>query len=145
MRTPDRVSRNRLANVNNYYQGKSKKVLCVCSAGLLRSPTAAWVLGNTPFNFNTRAVGLAADFALIPLDAAHLAWADVVLVMDRVQHVIVRGLVDEVNATYHLPYSSIQPEIYSLDIEDNFGFKDPELIELITEKCKEIFKNDIKL
>ena len=35
---------NQLANINNPYQGKSKKVLCLCSAGLLRSPTAANVL-----------------------------------------------------------------------------------------------------
>ena len=43
---------NRLANTQNKYQGKYKKVLCVCSAGLLRSPTAALVLSQEPFNFN---------------------------------------------------------------------------------------------
>jgi predicted protein tyrosine phosphatase len=30
---------NRLGNCKNYHQGKFKRVLCVCSAGLLRSPT----------------------------------------------------------------------------------------------------------
>ena len=50
---------NRLGNSKNPYQGDFKKVLCVCSAGLLRSPTAAWVLSNAPFNFNTREIGRA--------------------------------------------------------------------------------------
>ena len=59
---------NRLANTHNHYQGDAKRVLCVCSAGLLRSPTAAFVLSQEPFGFNTRAAGIAEDFALIVVD-----------------------------------------------------------------------------
>ena len=55
---------NRLANSSNRYQGEYKRVLCVCSAGLLRSPTAALVLSQEPYNFNTRAAGLDEAFAL---------------------------------------------------------------------------------
>ena len=47
---------NRLGNSRNIYQGKDKRVLCVCSAGLLRSPTAANVL-HKEFGYNTRACG----------------------------------------------------------------------------------------
>lgn len=46
--------KNQLANVGNRFQTKTKKVLCVCSAGLLRSPTLANVL-NLKYGFNTRA------------------------------------------------------------------------------------------
>ncbi len=42
----------------NPYQGKYKRVLCVCSAGVLRSATTAVVLSKEPFNFNTRSAGL---------------------------------------------------------------------------------------
>ena len=59
---------NRLANTHNPYQGDFKKVLCVCSAGLLRSPSTAFVLSQDPFNFNTIAAGINEDYALIVVD-----------------------------------------------------------------------------
>ena len=40
--------------VNNPYQGKDKKVLFVCSMGILRSATAARIYAN---RFNTRCAG----------------------------------------------------------------------------------------
>lgn len=67
--------RNQLANVGNRFQTKTKKVLCVCSAGLLRSPTLANVL-NLKYGFNTRAVGADKEFALIPITQALIWWAD---------------------------------------------------------------------
>jgi len=114
---------NRLANCNNPYQGEIKKVLCVCSAGLLRSPTAAWVLGQEPYNFNTRAVGYCKDFALIGLDEVHLTWADEIVVMDAMmeQHVQLLMLTDEI---------PLKP-IVNLDIDDSYAYRDPVLIELI--------------
>ena len=51
---------NRIANSTNPFQKDYKRVLCVCSAGLLRSPTAAYVLSQAPYNYNTRAAGLTA-------------------------------------------------------------------------------------
>src|SRR5258708_32622248 len=75
---------NRLGNITNRFQGKYKKVLCVCSAGLLRSPTAAFVLSQEPYNFNTRAVGIEEEFALIPIDRVVVEWADeIVCMQDR--------------------------------------------------------------
>ena len=61
-----RPERNRLHNATNPYQGSYKKVLCVCSAGMLRAPTAAVVLSRPPYDFNTRAVGTDLGTALIP-------------------------------------------------------------------------------
>ena len=72
------IHRNRLGNVSNGFQGKFRRVLCVCSAGLLRSPTLAEILSQPPYNFNTRAVGIAKEFALIPIDMAHAAWSTLV-------------------------------------------------------------------
>ena len=70
---------NRLANSSNRWQGKYKRVLCICSAGLLRSPTAAFVLSQEPYNYNTRAAGLTKEFALIPVDEVLLNWAQEVV------------------------------------------------------------------
>jgi predicted protein tyrosine phosphatase len=121
MTTPFKM--NRIANCTNPYQGKIKKVLCVCSAGLLRSPTAAWVLGQEPYNFNTRAVGYVKDFALIPLDEVLLQWADEIVVMDAMMEQHVKGLmlIDNIPAK----------PIVNLDIEDSYAYRDPALIDAI--------------
>lgn len=133
------VTRNRLGNAANPHQGRSKKVLCVCSAGLLRSPTTAWVLSNDPFNFNTRAVGTAKDYALVPIDGVHVAWADDIIVMDDTQKRIVEDIVRDLDENLGLTYT---PTIHVFNIPDNFGFRDPQLVEIITDKCHEIFKTE---
>lgn len=71
-------TRNQLGNCKNGYQTDEKRVLCICSAGLLRSPTAANVL-HKKFGWNTRAAGSCPDFALIPVTEVLLTWADLVI------------------------------------------------------------------
>lgn len=135
------VNRNRLANVKNGYQGPRKRVLCVCSAGLLRSPTAAWVLSNEPFGFNTRSVGSSGEYALIPLDAAHVAWADEFVVMDDFQAYHVKELMEELDANargFDVANHSDKP-IHVVNVEDNYGFRDPELVEELARKFEYIF------
>ena len=73
---------NRMHNLSNPHQGKAKKVLCVCSAGLLRSPTAANVL-HEAFGYNTRAAGVNKEYALIPVEEGLLVWADEVVCMEQ--------------------------------------------------------------
>lgn len=110
---------NRLHNCKNPYQGPSKKVLCLCSAGLLRSPTAAFVLSMEPFNFNTRSAGIR-DYALIPVDPVLLHWADEIVVMEK-------WMVDEV-----FKFKEANGKVViCLDVPDNFSFRDAELMELI--------------
>jgi len=111
---------NRLATCHNPYQGKFKRVLCVCSAGLLRSPTAAYVLANE-FDCNTRAAGIATEYALIPVDPVLLEWAEEIVCMEQshAQHLYTLGV----------PFS----RIVVLNIPDKFEYRDPELIRLIRE------------
>lgn len=94
-------------------------MLCVCAAGLLRSPTAAFVLSQEPFNCNTRAAGLDEGFALIPVDDALLAWADEIVCMDAYQKKVLKERTDK--------------PVYNLKIGDSFGYRDPELIRMIKE------------
>lgn len=126
------VCRNRLANTQNGYQGPRKRVLCVCSAGLLRSPTAAWILSNEPFGYNTRAVGSSSEYALIPMDEAHVLWADEIICMDVEQEMYAKQLLSNVNP------NSITP-VHLLDVPDNYGFRDPELVEILTNKLINLF------
>jgi predicted protein tyrosine phosphatase len=117
------VKLNRLANVKNPYQGNTKKVLCVCSAGLLRSPTAAVVLSAPPFNYNTRAVGMSADYALIPIDLAHVKWADEIVYMDPEYKDTLITMVDRVAMGM-----DPGPKLYCLEIEDSYPYRDPRLM-----------------
>lgn len=110
---------NRLGNSKNPYQGKYKKVLCVCSAGLLRSPTAAVVLSQEPFNFNTRACGLDVGFALIPCDKVLIEWADEIVCMDTYQE-------------HCLKQMTTKP-VFCLSIGDSYEYRDPELMRMIKE------------
>jgi len=111
---------NRIHNVGNPHQGKTKKVLCVCSAGLLRSPTAAVVLSADPFNYNTRAVGLSSEYALIVLDAVQIHWADEIVCMseDQQQAIVKRT----------------EKPVKNLSIPDRYAYRDPELMAMIREK-----------
>lgn len=113
---------NRLANCSNKYQGRYKRVLCVCSAGLLRSPTAAWVLSNEPYNYNTRAAGLTKEFALVPVDEVLLAWSDEVVTMNAEQAEQIREMLGEE-----------EKPIIVLGIPDSFRYRDPALVSLIRE------------
>ena len=81
------MTMNRLHNVKNPHQGTAKKVLCICSAGLLRSPTAAIVLSQDPFNFNTRSAGCNPDYALQPVDNVLIEWSDEIIVMEK-EHLV---------------------------------------------------------
>lgn len=118
----DRFLRNRIHNSSNPYQGKFKRVLCVCSAGLLRSPTTAFVLSQEPYNYNTRAAGLVQDYALVPVDDVLLNWADEVVCMTSDQ-------MEELCAK--LGELGLDKKVICLNIEDNFGYRDPKLVELI--------------
>lgn len=110
---------NRLANSKNEFQGSFKKVLCVCSAGLLRSPTAALVLSQPPFGFNTRAAGISDDFALIVVDQILVHWADEIVCMTKDQAELLKRVTEK--------------PIVCLNIEDSFAYRDPELIKRVAD------------
>lgn len=127
------MSFNRIANSRNHYQGTRKKVLCVCSAGLLRSPTLAWILSNEPFGYNTRAVGTSTEYALIPLDDVHVRWADAIVFVDA-------GNYDAVTYADKAMKELIDNmECHVLSIPDKYPFRDEELVKIATEQLKEAF------
>jgi predicted protein tyrosine phosphatase len=114
---------NRLYNCTNPSQGKYKRVLCVCSAGLLRSPTAAYVLSQDPFNYNTRAAGVNEEYALVyALDQALLSWAQEIVCMQEWQTIEVKKALQQ--------YELDRPVI-TLVIPDQYEYRHPELQALI--------------
>lgn len=130
MNTTDKqFTRNRIANADNRYQNKYKRVLCVCSAGLLRSPTAAVVLSQEPFNFNTRAVGISQEFGLIPIDPVHVYWSDEIVCMSPEHTEVVENIIEKIRLDL-----GVRPHVYTLDIPDIYSYRDPELMDLIKTK-----------
>ena len=115
---------NRLGNTNNRFQGDYRRVLCVCSAGLLRSPTAALVLSSDPYNFNTRAAGLNKEYALIPVDMVLLTWAHEIVCMEDHQAESIRAMLDPLSPR----------RIVSLDIPDSFEYRDEGLMAMIRQR-----------
>jgi predicted protein tyrosine phosphatase len=126
-----KAKRNQLANVTNQYQGTVKKVLCVCSAGLLRSPTIASFL-NKEYGYNTRAVGVGVEYALIPISDALVYWADLIVCAEKSHERYIRD---------NLPNDSLPP-IISLDIEDDYGYNQPELVDQIRNKLNNLIKEN---
>lgn len=125
---------NRLGNASNRFQGNTRRVLCVCSAGLLRSPTVAHLLSSPPWNFNTRAAGISKEYALVPVDTVLASWADEIVVVEpwmRDELVITYG---EVLANTH---------IHVLDVPDRFEYRDPYLVKLLNEALPKIYPVEV--
>lgn len=121
---------NQLYNIHNVYQGDTKKVLCVCSAGLLRSATLQNILIKT-FGYNVRNCGTE-DYALIPISEALVKWADEIVFVNEENYNKVK---------YQLKDFNVLHQCYVLDIPDMYEFNNPKLINI----CLEQYNNKKKV
>lgn len=127
----DEMARSMTAQ--NHYQGDWPRVLCVCSAGLLRSPTLAWVLSNEPYNCNTRAAGSHKEYALVPLDQVLCNWARFIVFVNEENFERAKGM------------KLALPKTYVLNVPDRFPYRHDELIRAIrTEIDATDFKEAIR-
>ena len=133
------IKRNQLGVVQNAFQGKHRKVLTVCSAGCLRSPTAAHILSSEPWNFNTRCAGTSQEYAIVPVTEALVIWSNDILVMDELQQSIINGIQNKL-AEEMEDYE--YKRVINLDIPDEYSYRDPKLVEIMKEKFKQIFPID---
>jgi predicted protein tyrosine phosphatase len=130
------IKRNQLGVLFNAYQGKHKKVLTVCSAGCLRSPTAAHILSSQPWNFNTRCAGTSDEYAIVPVTEALIVWADVIVCMDAGQQLHINTMQNKIASEYE---AFDYKQVINLDIDDIYEYRNPKLVEIMTEKFKELF------
>lgn len=120
-------TRNQLYNVHNESQGSTKKILTVCSAGLLRSATLQNFLIKE-YGYNVRNCGTVESYALIPISEALVEWADEIVFVSK----------ENFNAvSMDLAELQVLDKCYVLDIPDIYNFNDPKLIEI----CKEQYAN----
>jgi len=103
--------------LNNPYQKDYPRVLFICSAGMLRSATAAHVMAG--HGWNTRCVGTE-EYAIQQVCDEVLDWAQEIYCMEQ-EHA------DKVEKGY-------LNKIKVLDIPDIYVYRDPDLIKLIEDK-----------
>ena len=111
--------------VKNPYQGTDKKVLFVCSAGILRSATAARIYAH---KYNTRSAGTGIDYALIPVSDILFSWADEIVFVNPWNHEQASRLID---MDYYLD------KIKILNIPDEYEHMHPELIKAFKEQYED--------
>ncbi len=117
---------NALHNCKNPFQGETTKVLCLCSAGLLRSPTLAGELYRR--GFNSRAAGVH-DYALIPVDQVLLSWADTIIFANKDLRYAIEDM---------LPADT---NVIELAIPDQYEFRHPELVKIINNEIDRLLEN----
>lgn len=121
---------NQRFNVHNKYQGNTKKVLTVCSAGLLRSATLSNFLVKE-YGYNVRNCGTVESYALIPISEALCDWADEIVFVNKINY---NDVEEDIIAL------KCEHKCKILDIPDMYGFNDPELIKI----CKEQYEKTLK-
>jgi predicted protein tyrosine phosphatase len=119
-------TRNQIHNITNKAQGTTKKVLTVCSAGLLRSATLQNFLIKE-YSYNVRNCGTSQEYALIPISQALVLWADEIIFVNNDNFKEV-----EHELTHLVDFS----KVFVLDIPDMYEFNDPKLIEIIKKQYK---------
>lgn len=121
-----RATLNQLGVAKNTYQRYDEfpRVLFVCSAGILRSATAAHVFGASPYDWNTRTVGTSEQYALNLVNEGVLVWADRIVVFTDENLEVLETLVGKVLEQY-------RHKIEVWDVPDKFEYRDPRLIVLL--------------
>ena len=111
----------------NPYQGISPRVLCVCTVGMLRSPTMAEI-GIKEFGFNCRAAGADTSVALIPLSANLILWATTIVFLGDYAYTLAK---DTFKGTEFL--ETIDDKCLLSNIQDSYNFRDKKLIRMCTQ------------
>lgn len=123
---------NQIGNSLNPYQGDTKKVLTVCSAGLLRSATLQNLLIKK-YGYNVRNCGTSTEFALIPISTALITWADEIVFVNGQNFSDIQREWNE---------DMIRGKVITLCIPDSFGFNDPDLIKELDEQYSLVLETE---
>lgn len=99
------------------------KMLFICNQNENRSKTAEKIFKD---KFETKSAGLYNDN---PLTEKQISWADVIIVMEDEQR-------SEIAKRF--PKTYMQKRILSLDIPDMYHYNQPELIDVLKSKMKEL-------
>ena len=117
---------------NNQSQGNDLRVVFVCSAGLLRSPTAARIAGE--YGINARSAGSHLHCALIPLSANLIQWANWIVFMNPENEFEIAQKIPDADLLEALRSKSIV-----WNIEDTYNYMEEGLEWTLRKKIEETF------
>ena len=118
----------------NQFQGKSPRILFVCSVGMLRSATACALAIQR--GWNARAVG-SSDAALIPLSVNLIMWAE------KIVFVNVENYLESKKNTFEITGYDEDIDLKKIiwNIPDNFDYMDNWLCKLINFELDKVEKS----
>jgi predicted protein tyrosine phosphatase len=105
-----------------------KRVLFICSQNRLRSPTAEQVFAGHP-QMECASAGTNSD-AENPLTPELVQWAEVIFVMEKAHR-------KKLTSKYKRSLNG--QRVICLEIPDNYGYMDPELVRLLRVKVHQYF------
>lgn len=121
---------------DNYSQGSSPRVTFVCSAGMLRSPTAARIAGN--YGINARSAGSNPAYALILLSANLIRWSNFVVFMHNRNYFEFKDLI-QASGNGILLEEFLEKSI-CWSIEDDYNYMDESLVWKIEKNIEQTFE-----
>src|SRR6478752_8452627 len=107
------------------------KVLFICSLNIMRSPTAEAVFAEYP-GIEASSAGTSVD-ADNPVSADQIEWADIVVAMEEVHRRRLRK---------RFPDQLKGKKIVVLGIPDEYGYMNPELIDLLRQRASRFLKGE---
>jgi predicted protein tyrosine phosphatase len=116
---------------HNHSQGGELRVVFVCSAGLLRSPTAARIAGE--YGINARSAGSHLQYALIPVSMNLIEWADKVVFMNSSNEAEVA------QRLYGDDLRQLQEKTVVWNIEDSYKYMEEPLVQEISKELDRTF------
>lgn len=117
----------------NVFQGDQTRLLFVCTAGLLRSPTCATI--GAQLGFNARSAGSEDQYALIPVTWNLIQWADFIVFVEQNNY-------DEVLEKFsenEIAIGVIKEKARVWGIPDNYEYMEKMLVARIKDKFQEEF------
>ena len=110
----------------NEFQGTDHRALFVCSAGLLRSATAASVASC--LGMNSRSCG-SENYALIPLSLNLINWAETIYFVNEYNFLSAKDTFFGMEGVGQM----LDRKSVIWDIEDVYNYRDPKLVQMITD------------
>lgn len=114
------------APYDNPYQGDYDRCLFVCSAGILRSATAAAVAIKK--GINSRSCG-SKEYALIPLSANLIMWAEGIYFVNIENYHDALATFGDENYLYKKLIDRTKTHIWN--IPDNYEYMQPDLVSIL--------------
>lgn len=118
------LSKTQKMVLDNGYQGNALRVLCVCTVGMLRSPTLANILNQHSGKYNARSAGID-ELALIEVTEKLLYWTDWIIVMDY----------STAQSIHDMGFDGV---IYNFSVSDDYSYNDSVLIDIFNSRLENI-------